>query len=376
MLVVLDDRGVPSPARWVHVAVTAALLTGCDRGTPLVALAAAGLVACGSAPAPQAEPSPSSPTAAATSTRSRRGARGGSPASCGSTRRGTARSRSATRRRRGGPTRPTALAPLAEQPTATWFTNPGDPFVAVEQLSLAAAEAGQLPVLVAYYVPNRDCGSYSSGGATDVDAYLSWVGSFAAALGDRPAVVVLEPDAIAQARRRLRGRWTRPHASSWLTQAVADPRTGSRGPAIYLDAGNPELDHRPAGALGRAAHAAASRRPTASPSTCRTSRPPRTAPRSDSPSPSSWSGTVWPTSTSSSTPAATAPARRRTTATRTTGATRPAGAWARHRRRPPGSRASTRCCGSSSPVTPTAPAAVAPAGRAVVAAAALELAGG
>ena len=54
-------------------------------------------------------------------------------------------------------------------------------------------------MLVAYNVPGRDCGSYSAGGAAGVDAYLSWVGSFAAALGDRPAVVVLEPDAVPQA---------------------------------------------------------------------------------------------------------------------------------------------------------------------------------
>jgi endoglucanase len=85
-------------------------------------------------------------------------------------------------------------------------------------------------------VPNRDCGSYSSGGAADIDAYLSWVGSFAAALADRPAVVVLEPDAIAQALDGCAG--VDPAARyELLTQAVQilDRQPQTR---IYLDAGN------------------------------------------------------------------------------------------------------------------------------------------
>ena len=80
-----------------------------------------------------------------------------------------------------------ALTPLADQPTATWIATPDNPYPAVEEISLAAAAEDELPVLVAYNVPGRDCGSYSAGGAAGVDAYLSWVGSFAAALGDRPA---------------------------------------------------------------------------------------------------------------------------------------------------------------------------------------------
>jgi endoglucanase len=129
-----------------------------------------------------------------------------------------------------------ALEPLAEQPVATWFTNPGDPFVDVERLSLAAAEAGELPVLVAYFIPNRDCGLYSTGGAGNVDEYLSWIGSFAAGLGDRPALVVLEPDAVAQAVEGCPGLDTAARFD-WLSQAVSilDRQPETR---IYLDAGN------------------------------------------------------------------------------------------------------------------------------------------
>jgi endoglucanase len=129
-----------------------------------------------------------------------------------------------------------ALAPLAEQPTATWIASPEDPFSVVEQLSLAAAEDGELPVLVAYNVPGRDCGSYSAGGATDIDAYLSWIGSFAAALGDRPAVVVLEPDAVPQAVVGCAGVDPQ-ERFRMLAEAVAilDRQPGTR---TYVDAGN------------------------------------------------------------------------------------------------------------------------------------------
>ncbi len=145
----------------------------------------------------------------------------------------------------GRPDDAEALAPLAEQPTATWFAAPDDPFTQVQRVSLAAAEEGRLPVLVAYNVPGRDCGSYSAGGATDIDAYLSWVGSFAAALEDRPAVVVLEPDAVPHAVVGCAG--VDPEERfRMLSEAVAilDRQPATR---VYIDAGNASwVDELPA----------------------------------------------------------------------------------------------------------------------------------
>ena len=129
-----------------------------------------------------------------------------------------------------------ALAALAGQPTATWFATADNPYPAVEEVSRAAAEAGQLPVLVAYNVPGRDCGSYSAGGAADVDAYLSWVGSFAAALGDRPAVVVLEPDAVPHAVAGCAG--VDPAARYEVLARAVEILDRQAGARVYLDAGN------------------------------------------------------------------------------------------------------------------------------------------
>ncbi len=86
---------------------------------------------------------------------------------------------------------------IASRPSATWLTTDPDQVFAQAQSVTEAAEAdGSMPVLVAYNVPGRDCGLYSSGGAEDIDDYLGWVGSLAAGIGGRPAVVVLEPDAV------------------------------------------------------------------------------------------------------------------------------------------------------------------------------------
>lgn len=56
---------------------------------------------------------------------------------------------------------------------------------------------GALPVFVVYHIPLRDCGSYSAGGATSPQAYRDWIDAFAAGLGTHRAVVILEPDSLA-----------------------------------------------------------------------------------------------------------------------------------------------------------------------------------
>ncbi|NEM06423.1 glycoside hydrolase family 6 protein [Geodermatophilus normandii] len=138
-----------------------------------------------------------------------------------------------------------ALAPLAEQPTAVWIATPENPYPEVERVSRAAAEEDRLPVLVAYNVPGRDCGLYSAGGAADVDAYLAWIGSFAAALADRPAVVVLEPDAVPHAVAGCEG--VDPAARYQLLSQAVEILDRQPETRIYLDAGNADwVDDLPA----------------------------------------------------------------------------------------------------------------------------------
>jgi endoglucanase len=56
---------------------------------------------------------------------------------------------------------------------------------------------GGLPVIGAYAIIDRDCGSFSGGGFTTADQYRAWADGYAEGIGDDKVVVILEPDAIA-----------------------------------------------------------------------------------------------------------------------------------------------------------------------------------
>jgi endoglucanase len=90
------------------------------------------------------------------------------------------------------------LDKIATRPQAFWFGGwEGDVRAAVDGVVGQAAAAGRVPVLVAYAIPKRDCGSYSAGGAGSPDGYKTWIRAFAAGIGTRRAIVTVEPDAVA-----------------------------------------------------------------------------------------------------------------------------------------------------------------------------------
>ncbi|MFI0776036.1 glycoside hydrolase family 6 protein [Streptomyces sp. NPDC021212] len=133
---------------------------------------------------------------------------------------------------------------IAEQPVAEWL-GPQPPRERVRFITESAARTGTTPVLVAYNIPYRDCGGHSAGGAANGAAYRRWIEQIALGIGDRKAIVVLEPDAVAQVvdrcvpRRMVRSRLT------LLRDAVAAfaalPRV-----RVYLDAGNAGWIRNPA----------------------------------------------------------------------------------------------------------------------------------
>jgi endoglucanase len=87
---------------------------------------------------------------------------------------------------------------IAAQPSAFWSGDdtPSQVQSYVSNIVTRAANAGKVPVLVPYNVPSRDCGAYSSNGAGGADEYRAWMNAFANGIGDRRAVVIIEPDAI------------------------------------------------------------------------------------------------------------------------------------------------------------------------------------
>lgn len=92
----------------------------------------------------------------------------------------------------------TQLDKIAHGSQAEWMGGwNADISAAVNNAVATAAAAGAVPVLVAYNIPQRDCGGLSAGGTT-VDGYKSWIAAFANGLAGRRAVVILEPDALTQ----------------------------------------------------------------------------------------------------------------------------------------------------------------------------------
>jgi endoglucanase len=125
---------------------------------------------------------------------------------------------------------------LAARAVAKWFGDWNtDIFSSVSALMSAASSAGTVPVLVAYDIPQRDCGGFSSGGTT-VSGYKSWIGAFASALAGRKSVVILEPDAVAGMDcLSAADQQTRIDLLQYAIQVLkSQPNV-----KVYLDAGNP-----------------------------------------------------------------------------------------------------------------------------------------
>jgi endoglucanase len=87
---------------------------------------------------------------------------------------------------------------IARNSQAQWMDGSTlDIFTAVNNAVTAAAAVGAAPMLVAYNIPQRDCGGLSGGGSTITD-YKGWIAAFANGLAGRKAIVILEPDALTQ----------------------------------------------------------------------------------------------------------------------------------------------------------------------------------
>lgn len=124
---------------------------------------------------------------------------------------------------------------IAAQPQAIWLGDwVRDIRGEVNRLVTQIQAAGAVPVLVAYNIPNRDCGLYSAGGARGGDAYRRWIQGFAQGLNRRRAVVILEPDGLASSDcLPVRLRDERMVLMREAVQALT-----AAGAAVYIDAGN------------------------------------------------------------------------------------------------------------------------------------------
>ncbi|MFT4294305.1 MAG: glycoside hydrolase family 6 protein [Micropruina sp.] len=135
----------------------------------------------------------------------------------------------------GRPADADALRPISSQPTATWLTQE-DPVPLATRVVDAAAAAGEVPVLVLYHRPHRDCGSYSAGGSADAAGYAQWIASVADTIGSQRVVVILEPDAVPQL---LSADCAGAEDTYALLAAAIERLSANEQTLIYLDAGHP-----------------------------------------------------------------------------------------------------------------------------------------
>lgn len=125
---------------------------------------------------------------------------------------------------------------IADRPNAIWVGDP-DPRPRVAGVVEEAWRAGRVPVLVAYHIPDRDCGRFSAGGATGPAEYRAWIGRFAEGVGDRPAWIVVEPDALAHILDDCT-RGGRAAERLGLLRGAVERLKRQPGARVYLDAGN------------------------------------------------------------------------------------------------------------------------------------------
>lgn len=123
---------------------------------------------------------------------------------------------------------------LVETPQAVWFTGGTPRSIQRDVMKVVerARHEHAVPVLVAYNIPFRDCAQFSAGGATTMAEYMDWIDGFAAGIGERQAVVILEPDGLGiipfYNPFADRDTWLAdPNVLEWCQPPEADPATAA-----------------------------------------------------------------------------------------------------------------------------------------------------
>lgn len=140
------------------------------------------------------------------------------------------------------PVQAAAMERLAALPSAHWLTSQSS-LSNLKPFMQASKQAGATPVLVAYNIPLRDCGLYSSGGSQNLTEYKQFINTMATAINDAQAIVIIEPDAIAGLQNKEdTGRACRNEQQRQETyQAIQYATTTLKKLPkvyVYIDAGN------------------------------------------------------------------------------------------------------------------------------------------
>jgi endoglucanase len=139
------------------------------------------------------------------------------------------------------------VAKMALTPQAVWFTGGTPKQVAtdVKQTVVRAGALRQVPALVLYNVPGRDCSQYSSGGAGSDVAYQAWIDGVVKGLGQARAIVIVEPDGLANLPSDCPSAYPGQDVDALTQGRIADIKyaattieSSDPNSLVYLDAGN------------------------------------------------------------------------------------------------------------------------------------------
>jgi endoglucanase len=130
------------------------------------------------------------------------------------------------------------LQAMVNVPGSVWFTEgtSGEVRDYAAQTVAAARDDNAVPVLVAYNIPQRDCGSYSDGGALNGEAYKDWIDGIVEAIGDAQVVVIVEPDGLSGTPTDC-GQTDRYGRLALIKYAALAFKSDANA-SVYIDAGN------------------------------------------------------------------------------------------------------------------------------------------
>lgn len=130
------------------------------------------------------------------------------------------------------------ISVIADTPQARWFGEWTPAATVAAQVSSyvsGAAAARRMPLLTLYAIPHRDCGGYSAGGLSSPQAYAAWIAQVRRGIAHRPAMIVLEPDALTSAD--CLSKADRSARYAMLKQAVTT-LSADHGSRVYIDGGH------------------------------------------------------------------------------------------------------------------------------------------
>ena len=125
---------------------------------------------------------------------------------------------------------------IAKTGTSRWIAeHHSDPQAATNEWVTAATNAKQLPIIATYMIPGRDCGAWSEGGLA-ASEYQAYIDKVAAGIGSRKAIVVIEPDALADLNRCGDAAFQQERVD--LLKYSVTKFKASANTYVYIDAGN------------------------------------------------------------------------------------------------------------------------------------------